>query len=236
MKNNNYEDVMKDIMEKEKAAGFAPEVEAELKNLGDPFNMNPNKGVLPTEVSTFLLNNDVDQLIIGIPKDRLLMFADNSLAIEKAIGYKEMHEREIMELLKDMDPFEFERTRVSYFPSSELAKTMKVGVKSIISIIIKESTLNLGRKETKNIVDIARQSTTFEVQKMLKHLNTDNLFNEFIPVPLKRYQATGNIEIFVNTSVVLLAYLGLTLSDIEGKYSFSVIEYPQKYHVELKRL
>lgn len=233
----NFDDIIRDTEAAEGAANpeFRPlggsSVEEEIyEDLGGPAVS------IETEVSKFLKNNQVFELVIGIEKDKLLTFADHSLQLQKHIGYREMREIDLMDLLKGIEPTAFMNTKKTYFPSTNAALTAKEGVKSIISILIKEDTLSLGRKPESNIVDIARQSTSFEVKKVLEHLDTKNLFNEFIPVPMRRYEATNTVEIFVNTTVVLLAYLGLTLDEIKNRYQFSVTEDASNFYVLLKRI
>ncbi len=230
----NFEELLKEVEEKEKEANkdFVPFGEEKIPEEKDEKIYDINE----TEVSRFLKNNSVFELVIGVEKDKLLTFVDNSLHIQKNVGYIEMKEMQLMELIKNVDQASFNNAKKTYFPSTDAALMDGTGVKSIISVFIKEETLAVGRKPVSNIVDLARQSTSFEVQKMLSHLKTQNLFNEYIPVPMRKYEATATVQIFINTTVVLLSYLGLTLEEISKTYQFSVNEDNNNYYVLLKKI
>lgn len=188
-----------------------------------------------TEVARFLRNNRVFELTIGVEKDQLLTFANNSLPIPKRCGYREMKENELLELLKGIDITDFQNAKRTYFPSTQQAITTREGVKSIISFMIADNTLQEGQGKIRNIVDLARRTSNFEVERVLKNLDTSKLFDPHITVPHKRYEENGVVEIFVNTTVVLLSFLGLSLEAIKG-YSFTVKEQADLFLVHLQKL
>lgn len=188
-----------------------------------------------TEVARFIRNNRVFELTIGVEKDQLLTFANNSLPIPKRCGYREMKENELLELLKGIDITDFQNAKRTYFPSTQQAITTREGVKSIISFLIADNTLQEGQGKIRNIVDLARRTSNFEVERVLKNLDTSKLFDPHITVPHKRYEENGVVEIFVNTTVVLLSFLGLSLEAIKG-YSFTVKEQADLFLVHLQKL
>lgn len=188
-----------------------------------------------TEVAKFIRNNKVFELTIGVEKDQLLTFANNSLPIPKRCGYREMKENELLELLKGIDITDFQNAKRTYFPSTQQAITTREGVKSIISFLIADTTLQEGQGQIRNIVDLARRTSNFEVERVLKNLDTSKLFDTHITVPHKRYEENGVVEIFVNTTVVLLSFLGLSLDAIRG-YSFTVKEQADLFLVHLQKL
>lgn len=200
-------------------------------------NMNAQQwaAATETEVARFIRNNRVFELTIGVEKDQLLTFANNSLPIPKRCGYREMKENELLELLKGIDITDFQNAKRTYFPSTQQAITTREGVKSIISFLIADNTLQEGQGKIRNIVDLARRTSNFEVERVLKNLDTSKLFDPHITVPHKRYEENGVVEIFVNTTVVLLSFLGLSLEAIKG-YSFTVKEQADLFLVHLKKL
>lgn len=200
-------------------------------------NMNAQQwaAATETEVARFIRNNRVFELTIGVEKDQLLTFANNSLPIPKRCGYREMKENELLELLKGIDITDFQNAKRTYFPSTQQAITTREGVKSIISFLIADNTLQEGQGKIRNIVDLARRTSNFEVERVLKNLDTSKLFDPHITVPHKRYEENGVVEIFVNTTVVLLSFLGLSLEAIKG-YSFTVKEQADLFLVHLQKL
>ena len=200
-------------------------------------NMNAQQwaAATETEVARFIRNNRVFELTIGVEKDQLLTFANNSLPIPKRCGYREMKENELLELLKGIDITDFQNAKRTYFPSTQQAITTREGVKSIISFMIADNTLQEGQGKIRNIVDLARRTSNFEVERVLKNLDTSKLFDPHITVPHKRYEENGVVEIFVNTTVVLLSFLGLSLEAIKG-YSFTVKEQADLFLVHLQKL
>lgn len=200
-------------------------------------NMNAQQwaNATETEVAKFIRNNKVFELTIGVEKDQLLTFANNSLPIPKRCGYREMKENELLELLKGIDITDFQNAKRTYFPSTQQAITTREGVKSIISFMIADNTLQEGQGQIRNIVDLARRTSNFEVERVLKNLDTSKLFDPHITVPHKRYEENGIVEIFVNTTVVLLSFLGLSLDAIRG-YSFTVKEQADLFLVHLQKL
>lgn len=241
---NDFSDITKKLEEEEKAVnpGFVPlgaepvNEEREEEYFDTNTTYEQFKEAQVTEVARFLANQKVYELTLGVDKGELLTFANNSLNIPKKIGYRELKERDLLDLLKGIDVNDFLNAKKTYFPSTTASIAAKEGVKSIISLLIEDATLSAGNHEVRNVVDLARQSTTFEIQRVLKHLDTKNLFNEHITVPHKRYEASKAVEIFVNTTVVLLAFLGLRLEDIDNKFSFSVKEDAEQFIVNLQKL
>lgn len=214
--------------------GEAPKVE---NNYGQPY-FDTNQGYVPnvSEVAKFLTNQPVYELTIGVNKDELLTFANNSLNIPKRIGYREVREAEFLDLMKGVDITDFQNAKRTYYPSTQAANIAGEGVKSIISCQIDDSTLAQGNGEIRNVVDLARQTSIFEVQRILKNLDTSNLFDPHITVPHKKYEQAKVTELFVNTSVVLLSFLGLSLEFISNKYTFTVKETPEQFLVHLQKI
>ena len=214
--------------------GEAPKAE---NNYGQPY-YNTDQGYVPniSEVAKFLTNQPVYELTIGVNKDELLTFANNSLNIPKRIGYREVREAEFLDLMKGVDITDFQNAKRTYYPSTQAANIAGEGVKSIISCQIDDSTLSQGNGEIRNVVDLARQTSIFEVQRILKNLDTSNLFDPHITVPHKKYEQAKVTELFVNTSVVLLSFLGMSLEFISNKYSFTVKETPEQFLVHLQKI
>lgn len=214
--------------------GEAPKAE---NNYGQPY-FDTNQGYIPnvSEVAKFLTNQPVYELTIGVNKDELLTFANNSLNIPKRIGYREVREAEFLDLMKGVDITDFQNAKRTYYPSTQAANIAGEGVKSIISCQIDDSTLAQGNGEIRNVVDLARQTSIFEVQRILKNLDTSNLFDPHITVPHKKYEQANVTELFVNTSVVLLSFLGLSLEFISNKYTFTVKETPEQFLVHLQKI
>lgn len=206
-------------------------------NYGQPY-FDTNQGYVPnvSEVAKFLTNQPVYELTIGVNKDELLTFANNSLNIPKRIGYREVREAEFLDLMKGVDITDFQNAKRTYYPSTQAANIAGEGVKSIISCQIDDSTLAQGNGEIRNVVDLARQTSIFEVQRILKNLDTSNLFDPHITVPHKKYEQANVTELFVNTSVVLLSFLGMSLEFISNKYSFTVKETPEQFLVHLQKI
>ena len=207
-------------------------------NFGAAPSYDTNQGYVPnvSEVAKFLTNQPVYELTIGVNKDELLTFANNALNIPKRIGYREVREAEFLELMKGVDIADFQNAKRTYYPSTQAANIAGEGVKSIISCQIDDSTLAQGQGEVRNVVDLARQTSNFEVQRILKNLDTSKLFDPYITVPHKKYEQAGVTELFINTSVVLLSFLGLSLSFISERYSFTVKETPEQYLVHLQKI
>ena len=132
----NFEELLKEVEEKEKEANkdFVPFGEEKIPEEKDEKIYDINE----TEVSRFLKNNSVFELVIGVEKDKLLTFVDNSLHIQKNVGYIEMKEMQLMELIKNVDQASFNNAKKTYFPSTDAALMDGTGVKSIISVFIKE--------------------------------------------------------------------------------------------------
>lgn len=213
------------------------ETPKEENNYGQPY-YDTNQGYVPnvSEVAKFLTNQPVYELTIGVNKDELLTFANNSLNIPKRIGYREVREAEFLELMKGVDIADFQNAKRTYYPSTQSANIAGEGVKSIISCQIDDSTLAQGNGEVRNVVDLARQTSNFEVQRILKNLDTSKLFDPHITVPHKKYEQAKVTELFVNTSVVLLSFLGLSLEFISDRYSFTVKETPEQFLVHLQKI
>lgn len=213
------------------------ETPKEENNYGQPY-YDTNQGYVPnvSEVAKFLTNQPVYELTIGVNKDELLTFANNSLNIPKRIGYREVREAEFLELMKGVDIADFQNAKRTYYPSTQSANIAGEGVKSIISCQIDDSTLAQGNGEVRNVVDLARQTSNFEVQRILKNLDTSKLFDPHITVPHKKYEQAKVTELFVNTSVVLLSFLGLSLEFISNRYSFTVKETPEQFLVHLQKI
>lgn len=188
-----------------------------------------------TEVARFLTNNKVYGLIIGVNKDDLLRFAEQQLPIMKRTGYTEMKQSVFSDLLKGVDANDFNNAKRTYFPSTNKATTMGEGVKSIITMQIADATLQLaeGNQQARNIVDLSRSVSNFAIERLLNHFDVESLFSKYIPTPHKRYENQGVTEVYVNTTMVLLAYLGITL-ETTSSYNFTVKEIGDKFLVELK--
>lgn len=189
-----------------------------------------------TEVARFLDNNRVFELTIGISKADLLTFADNALPIVKRTYYVEMKENVFTELLKGIDIVQFQNAKRTYFPSTNNATMAKEGTHTIIAMSVTDQTLRQGLGEVRNVVDLARQTSNFEVQRILNKLDTSKLFSPYITVPHKKYENIGETEIYVNTSVVLLSFLGLSLEGIQDKFFFTVKETNDMFIVNLKKM
>lgn len=189
-----------------------------------------------TEVARFLDNNRVFELTIGISKADLLTFADNALPIVKRTYYVEMKENVFTELLKGIDIVQFQNAKRTYFPSTNNATMAKEGTHTIIAMSVTDQTLRQGLGEVRNVVDLARQTSNFEVQRILNKLDTSKLFSPYITVPHKKYENIGETEIYVNTSVVLLSFLGLSLEGIQDRYFFTVKETNDMFIVNLKKM
>lgn len=189
-----------------------------------------------TEVAKFLDNNRVFELTIGISKADLLTFADNALPIVKRTYYVEMKENVFTELLKGIDIVQFQNAKRTYFPSTNNATMAKEGTHTIIAMSVTDQTLRQGLGEVRNVVDLARQTSNFEVQRILNKLDTSKLFSPYITVPHKKYENIGETEIYVNTSVVLLSFLGLSLEGIQDRYFFTVKETNDMFIVNLKKM
>lgn len=213
------------------------ETPKEENNYGQPY-YDTNQGYVPnvSEVAKFLTNQPVYELTIGVNKDELLTFSNNSLNIPKRIGFREVREAEFLELMKGVDIADFQNAKRTYYPSTQSANIAGEGVKSIISCQIDDSTLAQGNGEVRNVVDLARQTSNFEVQRILKNLDTSKLFDPHITVPHKKYEQAKVTELFVNTSVVLLSFLGLSLEFISDRYSFTVKETPEQFLVHLQKI
>ena len=139
-----------------------------------------------TEVARFLDNNRVFELTIGISKADLLTFADNTLTIVKRTYYVEMKENVFTELLKGIDIVQFQNAKRTYFPSTNNATMAKEGTHTIIAMSVTDQTLRQGLGEVRNVVDLARQTSNFEVQRILNKLDTSKLFSPYITVPHKK--------------------------------------------------
>lgn len=189
-----------------------------------------------TEVARFLDNNRVFELTIGISKADLLTFADNALPIVKRTYYVEMKENVFTELLKGIDIVQFQNAKRTYFPSTNNATMAKEGTHTIIAMSVTDQTLRQGLGEVRNVVDLARQTSNFEVQRILNKLDTSKLFSPYITVPHKKFENVGETEIYVNTSVVLLSFLGLSLEGIQDKFFFTVKETNDMFIVNLKKM
>ena len=213
------------------------ETQKEENNYGQSY-YDTNQGYVPnvSEVAKFLTNQPVYELTIGVNKDELLTFANNSLNIPKRKGFREVREAEFLELMKGVDIADFQNAKRTYYPSTQSANIAGEGVKSIISCQIDDSTLAQGNGEVRNVVDLARQTSNFEVQRILKNLDTSKLFDPHITVPHKKYEQAKVTELFVNTSVVLLSFLGLSLEFISNRYSFTVKETPEQFLVHLQKI
>lgn len=220
--------------------GFGGYEQQGYNNQGGYYNTNMSQqqwaDSTKTEVARFLDNNRVFELTIGISKADLLTFADNALPIVKRTYYVEMKENVFTELLKGIDIVQFQNAKRTYFPSTNNATMAKEGTHTIIAMSVTDQTLRQGLGEVRNVVDLARQTSNFEVQRILNKLDTSKLFSPYITVPHKKYENIGETEIYVNTSVVLLSFLGLSLEGIQDRYFFTVKETNDMFIVNLKKM
>lgn len=230
----SFDETLNEIREKDQVE------QREEENGYNPFNNYNSEvgGEEMTESSTkrYLRDNDVFELIVGVDKDDLINFVQNNFKLPKKLGYRNVSQMELMDLLGNkIDKVDWANARKTYFPSSNSSNLRKMGVKSVISILISDEVMPRANKPVNNVVDLTRRETSFEVSELLNNLDTSAIFSPSIAIPHRRYENSGIIELFANTTVTLLAFLGLTLEDIGGKYNFTVQEVDDKFIVQFQK-
>ena len=154
-----------------------------------------------------LVAKEVDSVTLSINKINLLEFVKGLGHEAIKVSFENPSQADLIRMFAkevDNDDSKMERMLATYFPS---AKNSVRPVKTLIALTVNATTLTPERP-VKSLFDL--QNGT-DVTKVSQFTNREKLFfdNTVVPTPYEYNPTMGTVKYYVNTLIVLLAYLGI---------------------------
>lgn len=154
-----------------------------------------------------LVAKEVDSVTLSINKINLLEFVKGLAHEAIKVSFENPSQADLIRMFAkevDNDDSKMERMLATYFPS---AKNSVRPVKTLVALTVNATTLT-PETPVKSLFDL--QSGT-DVTKVSQFTNREKLFfdNTVVPTPYEYNPTIGTVKYYVNTLIVLLAYLGI---------------------------
>ena len=154
-----------------------------------------------------LVAKEVDSVTLSINKINLLEFVKGLAHEAIKVSFENPSQADLIRMFAkevDNDDSKMERMLATYFPS---AKNSVRPVKTLIALTVNATTLT-PETPVKSLFDL--QNGT-DVTKVSQFTNRAKLFfdNTVVPTPYEYNPTMGTVKYYVNTLIVLLAYLGI---------------------------
>ena len=168
----------------------------------------PRQNVKPLPAAFMsLVAKEVDSVTLSINKINLLEFVKGLGHEAIKVSFENPSQADLIRMFAkevDNDDSKMERMLATYFPS---AKNSVRPVKTLVALTVNATTLT-PETPVKSLFDL--QNGT-DVTKVSQFTNKDKLFfdNTVVPTPYEYNPTMGTVKYYVNTLIVLLAYLGI---------------------------
>ena len=154
-----------------------------------------------------LVAKEVDSVTLSINKINLLEFVKGLGHEAIKVSFENPSQADLIRMFAkevDNDDSKMERMLATYFPS---AKNSVRPVKTLVALTVNATTLT-PETPVKSLFDL--QNGT-DVTKVSQFTNKEKLFfgNTVVPTPYEYNPTMGTVKYYVNTLIVLLAYLGI---------------------------
>ncbi len=154
-----------------------------------------------------LVAKEVDSVTLSINKINLLEFVKGLAHEAIKVSFENPSQADLIRMFAkevDNDDSKMERMLATYFPS---AKNSVRPVKTLVALTVNATTLT-PETPVKSLFDL--QNGT-DVTKVSQFTNKEKLFfdNTVVPTPYEYNPTMGTVKYYVNTLIVLLAYLGI---------------------------
>ena len=154
-----------------------------------------------------LVAKEVDSVTLSINKINLLEFVKGLAHEAIKVSFENPSQADLIRMFAkeiDNDDAKMERMLATYFPS---AKNSTRPVKTLIALTVNATTLT-PVTPVRSLFDL--QNGT-DVTKVSQFTNKEKLFfdNTVVPTPYEYNPTMGTVKYYVNTLIVLLAYLGI---------------------------
>lgn len=154
-----------------------------------------------------LVAKEVDSVTLSINKINLLEFVKGLAHEAIKVSFENPSQADLIRMFAkevDNDDSKMERMLATYFPS---AKNSVRPVKTLVALTVNATTLT-PETPVKSLFDL--QNGT-DVTKVSQFTNREKLFfdNTVVPTPYEYNPTMGTVKYYVNTLIVLLAYLGI---------------------------
>ena len=168
----------------------------------------PRQNVKPLPAAFMsLVAKEVDSVTLSINKLNLLEFVKGLSHEAIKTSFENPSQADLIRMFTkeiDNDDAKMERMLATYFPS---AKNSTRPVKTLIALTVNATTLTPVRP-VKSLFDLQNGA---DVSKVQEFTNKDKLFfdNTVVPTPYEYNPTMGTVKYYVNTLIVLLAFLGI---------------------------
>lgn len=154
-----------------------------------------------------LVAKEVDSVTLSINKINLLEFVKGLAHEAIKVSFENPSQADLIRMFAkevDNDDSKMERMLATYFPS---AKNSVRPVKTLVALTVNATTLT-PETPVKSLFDL--QNGT-DVTKVSQFTNREKLFfdSTVVPTPYEYNPTMGTVKYYVNTLIVLLAYLGI---------------------------
>ena len=168
----------------------------------------PRQNVKPLPAAFMsLVAKEVDSVTLSINKINLLEFVKGLAHEAIKVSFENPSQADLIRMFAkevDNDDSKMERMLATYFPS---AKNSVRPIKNLVALTVNATTLT-PETPVKSLFDL--QNGT-DVTKVSQFTNREKLFfdNTVVPTPYEYNPTMGTVKYYVNTLIVLLAYLGI---------------------------
>ena len=168
----------------------------------------PRQNVKPLPAAFMsLVAKEVDSVTLSINKINLLEFVKGLAHEAIKVSFENPSQADLIRMFAkevDNDDSKMERMLATYFPS---AKNSVRPIKTVVALTVNATTLT-PETPVKSLFDL--QNGT-DVTKVSQFTNREKLFfdNTVVPTPYEYNPTMGTVKYYVNTLIVLLAYLGI---------------------------
>ena len=168
----------------------------------------PRQNVKPLPAAFMsLVAKEIDSVTLSISKLNLLEFVKGLSHEAIKTSFENPSQADLIRMFAkeiDNDDAKMERMLATYFPS---AKNSVRPVKTLIALTVNSTTLT-PVTPVKSLFDLQNGA---DVSKVQEFTNKDKLFfdNAVVPTPYEYNPTMGTVKYYVNTLIVLLAFLGI---------------------------
>ena len=168
----------------------------------------PRQNVKPLPAAFMsLVSKEIDSVTLSISKLNLLEFVKGLSHEAIKTSFENPSQADLIRMFAkeiDNDDAKMERMLATYFPS---AKNSVRPVKTLIALTVNSTTLT-PVTPVKSLFDLQNGA---DVSKVQEFTNKDKLFfdNAVVPTPYEYNPTMGTVKYYVNTLIVLLAFLGI---------------------------
>ena len=191
-------------LNQQKQAGV--QIETPRETVVQPQQVRQNVKPLPAAFMS-LVAKEVDSVTLSINKLNLLEFVKGLSHEAIKTSFENPSQADLIRMFAkeiDNDDAKMERMLATYFPS---AKNSTRPVKTLIALTVNATTLT-PVTPVKSLFDLQNGA---DVSKVQEFTNKDKLFfdNTVVPTPYEYNPTMGTVKYYVNTLIVLLAFLGI---------------------------